>query len=429
MEKTRQAQKEAENGNEKTNNNLEYEVDYEKWSKAHLIDRIRQLEKLSPNFVPFNGVGPQKRLDAKGKKAFDFSKHQTRFIGLRFSYLGWNYQGLAVQKEDTDLPTVEFEIIKALNKLKLVNSFKPSDFNFSRCGRTDRGVSAMNQVISLDVRSSLTADELTDVKNDVKEIDYVRILNQIISPDIRFHSVCLRPPENFDARFSCISRHYKYIFNGEGLDIEKMNEGAKKFLGQHDFRNVCKIDASKQITNFTRNIMSSKIERLPTREGFYIFDLKGSAFLWHQVRCMVAVLLLIGQGHEQPEIIDKLVNIEEFPSRPTYNMAHDIPLVLYDCEFPDDVKWICGDQIDRKVNHHLDMNGVWYELQVKSILADFMRDIVYKNCPVKFDRLVTNLGDGIGKTAQKYTPLNKRSRLDTAEVLNEKWRNKKARNQ
>jgi hypothetical protein len=28
--------------------------------------------------------------------------------------------------------------------------------------------------------------------------------------------------------------------------------------------------------------------------------IKGSAFLWHQVRCMVAVLFLIGQGLESP---------------------------------------------------------------------------------------------------------------------------------
>ncbi|GME97696.1 unnamed protein product [[Candida] boidinii] len=85
MDKSKLPQKEAASGNEKPNNNLEYEVDYDKWSKSHLIDRIKQLEKLSPNLVPFNGIGPQKRKDAKGKKSFDFSKHETRFIGLRFS--------------------------------------------------------------------------------------------------------------------------------------------------------------------------------------------------------------------------------------------------------------------------------------------------------------------------------------------------------
>lgn len=30
--------------------------------------------------------------------------------------------------------------------------------------------------------------------------------------------------------------------------------------------------------------------------------INGSAFLWHQVRCMVAVLLMIGQGVETPSV-------------------------------------------------------------------------------------------------------------------------------
>lgn len=30
--------------------------------------------------------------------------------------------------------------------------------------------------------------------------------------------------------------------------------------------------------------------------------IRGSAFLWHQVRCMVAVLFMIGHGFESPEV-------------------------------------------------------------------------------------------------------------------------------
>ena len=28
----------------------------------------------------------------------------------------------------------------------------------------------------------------------------------------------------------------------------------------------------------------------------------GKAFLWHQIRCVVAVLLLVGQGREEPTV-------------------------------------------------------------------------------------------------------------------------------
>lgn len=37
----------------------------------------------------------------------------------------------------------------------------------------------------------------------------------------------------------------------------------------------------------------------------WAIKIKGSAFLWHQVRCMVAVLFLIGQGHESPDVRTK----------------------------------------------------------------------------------------------------------------------------
>lgn len=32
------------------------------------------------------------------------------------------------------------------------------------------------------------------------------------------------------------------------------------------------------------------------------FRVRGTAFLWHQVRCMTAVLFLIGQGLEKPQV-------------------------------------------------------------------------------------------------------------------------------
>lgn len=144
---------------------------YANWSKEQLIRRITELENANkPHSEKFQHIEDNKKRKisqeevtrSKAKKApkkFDFSKHNTRFIALRFAYLGWNYNGLAVQKEFTPLPTVEGTILEAMNKCKLVPSMVLQDYKFSRCGRTDKGVSAMNQVISLEVRSNLTDEE------------------------------------------------------------------------------------------------------------------------------------------------------------------------------------------------------------------------------------------------------------------------------
>lgn len=78
----------------------------------------------------------------KGKRAFDFTAHPRRHVALRLAYLGWQYQGFAVQ-ENTD-NTVEARVFEALLKTKLIQDRQSS--NYHRCGRTDKGVSAFSQV-------------------------------------------------------------------------------------------------------------------------------------------------------------------------------------------------------------------------------------------------------------------------------------------
>lgn len=411
-------------------------MDYTDWTKKQLLNRIYQLEGRGVVFpdsqLKKNAQREEKDKDTlnlkiskqEKKKIFDFSKYTKRKIALRFSYLGWNYQGLALQGEETDLPTVEEKIMEALYKVKLIGSLDQNDCEFSRCGRTDKGVSAMNQVISLIVRSKLSEEEIKNPENDDNEIDYIKTINHSLPDDIRIHSICLRPPKTFDARFDCTYRHYKYIFNGNNLDITAMNEAAKHFLGENDFRNFCKIDASKQIYNFKRTILMSQIDKIPGEDNFFVFNLKGTAFLWHQVRCMVAVLLTVAQKHEDPSIVKELLDIEKYPSRPVYKMAHDIPLVLYDCGFDSNlIKWSTGP--DRKFNVNKVVDGIWNDYKIKSIISDFMKSFTEETNDEKSGKTYVNLGDGIGQSMNSYIKYSKRNRLETAEKINSKWKGKR----
>lgn len=79
------------------------------------------------------------------KRPLDFSTHPRRHVALRLAYLGWSYQGFAVQ-ENTD-HTVEARLFEALQKTCLIQDRQTS--NYHRCGRTDKGVSAFSQVTSL----------------------------------------------------------------------------------------------------------------------------------------------------------------------------------------------------------------------------------------------------------------------------------------
>ena len=85
---------------------------------------------------------------------------------MHVMYLGHNYRGLAAQ-EDTDA-TIEHHLFKALVKTCMVEDRASS--NFTRCGRTDAGVSAFEQVIGLQVRSLARAATDKAPQDDVRSV-------------------------------------------------------------------------------------------------------------------------------------------------------------------------------------------------------------------------------------------------------------------
>ncbi|XP_056433374.1 tRNA pseudouridine(38/39) synthase [Gadus chalcogrammus] len=301
------------------------------------------------------------------QRPFDFSSHPRRHVALRIAYLGWEYQGFAVQ-ENTD-KTVEARLFEALLKTRLIQDRQTS--NYQRCGRTDKGVSAFSQVITIDLRSSLFSPGLgvtlpdktpsgtypktgTPAKNSApapgSELEYLKMLNRVLPQDIRVLDWA-PAADGFSARFDCQSRTYRYYFPRGALDVELMAEAAQRFVGTHDFRNVCKMDVGNGVLQFQRTILAATIR--PSEENasgnpedpqaphdpndpyeLFIFEIKGLAFLYHQVRCMMALLLLIGQKLESPEIINQLLDVGSNPRKPQYSMAVDFPLVLYGCDFP-----------------------------------------------------------------------------------------------
>lgn len=170
-------------------------------------------------------------------------------------------------------------------------------------------------------------------KAKLLEIPYVQVLNKLLPPEIRIIAWAAVDQE-FDARFSCLNRTYKYFFPVANVDVDIMNHAAQKFVGTHDFRNFCKMDVANGVVAFERELISCTVQKnnLQSCNRYEMCELIicGSAFLWHQVRCMVAVLLMIGQKLEKSEVIDWMLDIKQCPRRPQYNMASEVPLVLYD---------------------------------------------------------------------------------------------------
>uniref|UniRef100_A0A3Q3KE39 Pseudouridine synthase I TruA alpha/beta domain-containing protein n=1 Tax=Monopterus albus TaxID=43700 RepID=A0A3Q3KE39_MONAL len=216
-----------------------------------LIQQIKELEgeleKLKCQLKERREAGEDSKKASK-ERPFDFSAHPRRHVALRLAYLGWAYQGFAVQENTEN--TVEARLFEALLKTRLIQDRQSS--NYHRCGRTDKGVSAFSQVITIDLRSTqfcgglgIRLPENVDVnpkkKADVPELPYVKILNRVLPQDIRILDWA-PVAEGFSARFDCQSRTYRYYFPRGSLDVALMADAAKKYEGTHDFRNLCKMD-------------------------------------------------------------------------------------------------------------------------------------------------------------------------------------------
>uniref|UniRef100_A0A3Q3KRK3 Pseudouridine synthase I TruA alpha/beta domain-containing protein n=1 Tax=Monopterus albus TaxID=43700 RepID=A0A3Q3KRK3_MONAL len=350
-----------------------------------LIQQIKELEgeleKLKCQLKERREAGEDVEMISSSKKAskerpFDFSAHPRRHVALRLAYLGWAYQGFAVQENTEN--TVEARLFEALLKTRLIQDRQSS--NYHRCGRTDKGVSAFSQVITIDLRSTqfcgglgIRLPENVDVnpkkKADVPELPYVKILNRVLPQDIRILDWA-PVAEGFSARFDCQSRTYRYYFPRGSLDVALMADAAKKYEGTHDFRNLCKMDVGNGVLQFERTILSAEVKPVQPQHmsstdhyDLFIFEIKGLAFLYHQVRCMMAVLLLIGQKLEAPEIINQLLDVQSNSRKPQYSMAVDYPLVLYDCHF-EGLSW---KRDAEEVNHVLSaLQQQWTQSAVKA---------------------------------------------------------------
>lgn len=178
-----------------------------------------------------------------------------RHVLLKFFYLGWDYQGYVTQEDTPN--TIEHHIFEALQKTCLIES--RSNANYNRCGRTDKGVSSFSQVISLKVRS------ISD--NIENELDYCKLLNRILPENIQFYA--WTPAEDgFSARFDCKSRTYKYFFPKGTLDIAAIIKASGYLIGNHDFRNFCKMDVNNGVVEYHRTIHFVDVNVVdPSNEG------------------------------------------------------------------------------------------------------------------------------------------------------------------
>ena len=283
----------------------------------------------------------------------DFTACPTVYVALKIAYLGWAYHGFARLKHLE--ATVEGKLFEALTRARLIppGADPVADLRYSRCGRTDKGVSASGQVVALRLRAAHPGQP---------PLDYVNTINRHLPDDVRVLG-SRECGEAFDARFGAKGRHYKYFFVQDGtLDLGRMAECARCFVGEHNFRNFCKTDES--VRTYDRRVTACYIEAAGGEAcasaggpdgGLYAINVLGSAFLWHQVRCMASVLFSAARGDLGPPDVRRFLDLEAQPCRPSYTMAREEPLLLFRCAFggEDGEAFSASENAKAKLREHL----------------------------------------------------------------------------
>jgi tRNA pseudouridine38-40 synthase len=212
--------------------------------------------------------------------------------------LGWQKQ--------LDGPSVQEYLEKA------IYGFLQQTTEVYGAGRTDAGVHALAQVAHFDLESPVDEFKIREAMNA-----HLRTMEAPVSI-LNVEAV----GDDFNARFSAKGRSYIYrITNRRAplvldknrswwvyvpLDVEKMREGAKFLLGNHDFSSfrAAKCQAKSPI----KTLDKIDIEQNGENITFYV---EARSFLHHQVRNMVGTLKMVGDGHLKPEDIKNILESKD----------------------------------------------------------------------------------------------------------------------
>jgi tRNA pseudouridine38-40 synthase len=222
-----------------------------------------------------------------------------RVLKLTVAYDGTDFRGFAAQLEQRTVEGVLREVLGPM--------LRRDELALTCAGRTDAGVHAWGQVVSLPVG---------DADIDVGKVAYA--VTRQLGPEVVVRDAeVLDAP--FDARRDATWRTYRYtIVNRpapdpflartawwvpEPLDLSLLRLGADPFLGLHDFATFCK--KRTQPTTTMRRVLDSTWHDLG--DGVLRFDITASAFCWQMVRSIVGTLVDVGVGKVRPgEILGML---------------------------------------------------------------------------------------------------------------------------
>lgn len=230
-------------------------------------------------------------------------------IALVLSYDGTAYHGWQVQKNGASIQQTLTEAIARL---------LGCETSVSGVGRTDAGVHARRYVASFKAPCTIPMERLPYA------------LNAQLPEDIAVSGAAI-VPDSFDARFACTKKEYAYylypakkrdpFLSGRAyrynypLDLARMQEGARHFVGRQDFSAVRAVGTPVKST--VRTVFHCVVEPVPhdphalwrgDGEGPLIrIRVCGDGFLYNMVRAIAGTLVYVGGGKLAPDDVARVL--------------------------------------------------------------------------------------------------------------------------
>lgn len=223
-----------------------------------------------------------------------------RNIKLTIEYDGTNYAGW--QRQNNAI-TIQQKLEEAIENITGAAA------NVIGSSRTDSGVHARGFVCNFLTESKISAINFKKALNTFLPKDIVIIKSEEIGINFhsRFNSIGKRYIYTVLNRSErpAIDRSYVYYFD-RNLDINKMQEASKYFIGTHDFSAFKKSGSS--VKTSVRTITELNI----VKEGNLIkFIISGDGFLYNMVRVIVGTLLEVGIGRFKPKDIITILELKD----------------------------------------------------------------------------------------------------------------------
>ncbi|QIB67276.1 tRNA pseudouridine(38-40) synthase TruA [Kineobactrum salinum] len=172
-------------------------------------------------------------------------------------------------------------------------------------GRTDTGVHGHAQIVHFDAPTVRSCKA------------WVLGVNAELPAAVRVHWA-LPVAADFHARFSALSRRYRYLIANtpvrpalmgrqlswyrRPLDAARMHIAAQALLGEQDFSAFRAASCQSESPN--RHVSALSVWR---RGELVIIDIEANAFLHHMVRNIAGSLMAVGDGRREPDWIGQLL--------------------------------------------------------------------------------------------------------------------------